>query len=171
MKGAKLLAKDIHMMSIEEVEFLQEVCESVLTPDAHIINIGAGVGTSLLAVQEVLPDATVFSVDIKQTPVAFSNVDKYGGDSSKFIRIIQNSAQVLRLFPFPVDMIFVDGAHDSQSVEKDALHGKPLVRDLGVMFFHDYDHPNLPELSGIVDAIMDDWYCLGKERYLIAFQQ
>ena len=171
MKGAKLLADKLHMMSVGEVELLQEICEGILPPDAHVINIGAGVGTSLLAVQEVLPEATIFSIDKVLASEAFVNMKTYGGDPSKIIKIVQDSAKVGQIFPYSVDMVFVDGAHDIPAVEKDIFYWKPLVRSLGVMFFHDYEHPNLPELSPVVNAMMDDWYRLGKDRYLVAFQR
>jgi cephalosporin hydroxylase len=69
-----------------------------------------------------------------------------------------------------LDLCFVDGAHHDSAVIADIEAWKPLVKDGGFMLFHDYDHPNVPGLTVIVDDMMADWKRIGSSRYLVAFQ-
>ncbi len=47
------------------------------------------------------------------------------------------SAEAARTFEQPVELLYIDGAHDHQSVLEDFLAWCPLVADGGVMAFHD----------------------------------
>ena len=42
----------------------------------------------------------------------------------------------------PVDLLFIDGSHDYDSVKSDTLLWEPKVMRGGTILFHDYDHPD-----------------------------
>ena len=42
-----------------------------------------------------------------------------------------------------VDLLFIDGHHDYESVKKNYMSWFPFVRKGGVILFHDYDHPDV----------------------------
>lgn len=55
------------------------------------------------------------------------------------------ASEVLRYHNFQADLIFVDGAHDPDSVKRDILGFYPLLCESGVMFGDDYQYQPLAE--------------------------
>ncbi|HEY3182509.1 MAG TPA: class I SAM-dependent methyltransferase [Gaiellaceae bacterium] len=99
-------------------------------------------------------------------------IDSHGGDShtgplstlSSFLRNLRRYGvrdrvvvhlgdvdEVARvLAPASFDVAFVDGLHTREAVERDAQLLRPLVRDGGVIAFHDYGRYDVTE---VVDAL------------------
>ena len=42
-----------------------------------------------------------------------------------------------------IDVLYIDGAHDSMSVARDVVLYVPMVKPGGVVFFDDYAHPDV----------------------------
>jgi hypothetical protein len=56
--------------------------------------------------------------------------------------------------PDPVDMVFLDGAHDRASVEADIDYWQPRTRKL--LCGHDYGHGDYPDVKAVVDERFGD---------------
>ena len=62
------------------------------------------------------------------------------GDADEFIDLfnINSSIEDDRF----INLLFIDGHHDYESVKKNTLRWENYVKDFGVILFHDYDHPD-----------------------------
>lgn len=56
--------------------------------------------------------------------------------------------------PNPVDMVFLDGAHDYDSVVADIKYWLPRTQRL--LCGHDYRHENYPDVQTVVDQLLGD---------------
>lgn len=160
----------IGMMTYEEVRLLQSSARKL--PDSPVvINIGAGVGTSSAAILEARPDAFVFSIDKRRKPDEQANLLRCGLDVSRCVRILGSSQVVGEHFPYNVDMVFVDGDHTVGGALADVKVWLPKITSgSGMIAFHDYDHPNLPDLKKVIDSRMHGYEEFGKHRYLIVYR-
>lgn len=161
---------NIHGMLIWEEALILKTCASMLPADPVIINIGAGAGTSAVAMLEERPDAFIFSVDKKESPLEWLNLRKCKIPITRCIRILGKSWDVGQDFPFQVNMVFVDGAHGDKAVEKDISAWMSCVVRGGIMAFHDYKHKNVPGLTKIVDSFMNGNEVIAEHRYMIAYK-
>lgn len=159
------------MMSRSEIDLLKQ--SAIQLPDNPVVvNIGAGAGTSVLAILETRPDAFIFSVDKKPVPLehqvlAQAKLLKL----NRVWRVIGDSSRVGKHWPYPIDLCFVDGAHHDEAVKADIRAWKPHVkRGTGFMLFHDYKHPNIPSMVAIVDRAMTREQRMGEARYLVCFR-
>lgn len=157
------------MMSTAEIDLLK-YCVSQLGPTPVIANIGAGVGTSAVAMLEARPESIIFSFDIKPIPEERENVIKAGFDPARVVRVLGNSWEKGYHFPIQFDLSFIDGAHYDLAVIKDIETFLPKTKAGGYILFHDYNHRNVPGLTKIVDEKMRGYKVIGTRRYLIAFQ-
>jgi precorrin-6B methylase 2 len=162
------LADKHGMMDHAEIQLLQK-CALMLHEDPIVVNIGAGLGTSVAAILEVRPSAFVFSVDKSPQPEERANIAGCGLDFTRCVRVLGLSWEVGINFPITVDLLFVDGSHEESSVRKDIAAWLPKVADDGVVLFHDYHHPKAPGVTKVVDAAMADYTVIGMERFLIAY--
>lgn len=162
------LAEKYGMLSVGEVTLIK-LCMNRLNPNPLVINIGAGVGTSPLAMLEARPDAFIFSIDTKPKSIERINLAAGGVDVSRILRILSDSAVAGRNWPYLIDLVFIDGDHTDKGVSEDIRYWIPLIVDGGIAIFHDYKHRNLPNLTGIVDRAMQKHEYIGEERYAVAF--
>ncbi len=171
--NARELAEKSRMLSVDEVEAIKYTVGLIHTEGRIpvVVNIGAGVGTSSMAILEARPDIFVFEVDKKMQQVAIENMQLSGLEQQRrLVRIIGKSWDVGRNWPFQVDMVFVDGAHHDEAVMADIVAWKPHVRPFGYMLFHDYNHHNIPSLTTIVDREMQGYDVVCRARFLIGYQ-
>ena len=168
---SNLLAENFGMMSVEEVALLKS-CASKLTYQSIVVNIGANVGTSALAILEVTEKSTIFSIDIKPCPEERENIINSGHTAYSVIRILGDSTRVVLGWnpKIEIDLLFVDGNHSEEALRRD-FEWVNFVRKGGFVLFHDYDHPNLPYMKPVILEFMKDHQLLGTERFLIAFQK
>jgi Methyltransferase domain len=75
---------------------------------------------------------------------------KHAPDVLRRTRVIRGTADTVRLLD-PVDVLFIDGAHDRPNVEKDHAAFAPLVKPGGLVSGHDYDD-FWPGVVGTVNA-------------------
>lgn len=137
----------------EDVDILHQLAHSL--PDSPVIvNIGACFGTSALALIENRLDAVLFSIDVQVCSQERDNLAMAGIPPSRVIRILGRSQEVGVLWPCKVDLVFVDGAHDRESIFDDILWWWPQLKPGGIMAFHDYGTPSLPHVKATVDDIM-----------------
>lgn len=55
----------------------------------------------------------------------------------------------------PQDFIFIDGAHDYESVKYDTALARTLLSPGGIVAWHDYQHPNNPDVAKLIHEIND----------------
>lgn len=169
MLTSKDLCEKHGMLIWPEAQILKK-CASLLPKDPIIVNIGAGVGTSAVAILEERPFAFVFSVDNKPAPKERIGLLACGIDISRCVRLLGKSWDVGRHFPYSVHMVFVDGAHGTKAVEQDIAAWLPNILPNGIMAFHDYKHPNVPELTDVVNSFMSTYEVIDEYRYMIAYR-
>ncbi len=169
MVMATELAIKYGMLSVGEVKLIHK-CVIMLPENPVIINIGAGFGTSVIAMLEKRSDAFIFSIDKKPRSEEYENLLASKIDTSRCLRILSDSRRAGKNFPYMVDMVFVDGDHSNEAVQRDIDSWLPKIAAGGVILFHDYKHPNVPGLTTVVDAAMTEHTKIGEERYLIAFK-
>jgi len=148
-----------------EIDVLQECVSEFYNP--VVINIGAGAGTSTIAFLEKNPNAVVFSVDIltderEITTNEHLRLDECGDDYlSRTKKIWGDSKVVGKNWPYPVDIVFVDGDHSPEGCLGDLEVWMPSIMSGGYIIFHDYGSPNWPGVKDVVDAIMEKEVGLG----------
>ena len=169
MTTSKDLCKAHGMLIWPEAQILKK-CASMLPENPVIINIGAGAGTSAIAMLEERPDAFIFSVDKEAAPLERLNLIKCSIDSKRCVRLLGKSWDIGSLFPFTVHMVFVDGDHGDKAVEKDISTWISKVLPGGIMVFHDYKHRNVPGLTKVVDSFMNGNEVIAEHRYMIAYK-
>lgn len=164
-----------HMLDHSEIDLLKS-CVQLLPASPVIINIGANVGTSSIAMLEERPDAFIFSVDLKRERERDSVIE-CGLDPSRIVRVLGDSAEIGKHWPYPFDLVFVDGSHTDEGVRADIEYWVMRLRPGGVVLYHDYNHPNYTRkpnvhLDDIVnEAMSDGWDRIGEARYLVAFRR
>lgn len=125
-------------MSYGEVDLLAALARGIQTADPVIVNIGAADGLSTVSFLEARSDAVVFSCDIGPCEREIENVRAAGLDATRVIRLLGRSQDTGAAFPYPCDLLFVDGGHDYASVKGDILAWLPHVKPGCVFAFHDY---------------------------------
>lgn len=119
----------------------------------NVIMLGAGPGVMLLAVLETNKDVPAYVVDIDEQALMYTrlHLSVIGADIN-VAAIHTNSAEAAVMFPDgSVDLLIVDADHSYESVKTDIQAWWPKVKELGYVFFHDYD--------------ADGTEFAGKERY------
>lgn len=169
MTTSEDLCKAHGMLIWEEAQILKQ-CAKMLPANPVIVNIGAGAGTSAIAMLEERPDAFVFSIDKVEAELERFNLKKCEIPITRCVRILGKSWDIGQDFPYPVNMVFVDGAHGDKAVEKDICTWISKVIPGGIMAFHDYKHDNVPGLTKVVDSFMDGYEVIAEHRYMIAFK-
>lgn len=168
------LAQKYRMLSTNEIDLIK-LCVAKLPDKPKIINIGANIGTSTCAMLEANKNAFIFSLDTKPCVEEKENLVKCGLPSNQVLRVLGDSTKIdTKLWPFMVDMVFVDGSHTIEGVTKDCQNWKPFARH--TILFHDYAHPNYTHngenlFDQTVDELMKDWKRIGQARYLVAFER
>lgn len=64
------------------------------------------------------------------------------------------SSEVLPALPPVFDLVFIDGAHDYESVSRDTELATALLRPGGMLVFHDYRSTHDPEVTLAVDELI-----------------
>lgn len=133
----------------EEVDALKELT-AALPKNAHIINIGAGNGTSGLAFMEARPDVRVTTIDIQLESSPFGCL---AGEEAVFRSAgfwgdprheqIHGDSKVVgahwRETREMVDLVFVDGGHQEHEAWGDISIWRANLKPGGVLVVHDYE--------------------------------
>lgn len=145
-----------------EVDLLQDLARS-LPVGAHIVNIGAGNGTSGLAFMEARPDLRVTTIDIQRESSPFGCLEGeeavfksagFWGDP-RHTQIHGDSKDVAKTWAHgPVDLVFVDGGHQEHEARGDILGWLPHIVPGGLMAVHDYEK-EVKAWLGVNKAVKD----------------
>ena len=145
---------------IEIEELYKTVIE--LSP-TRVLEIGTARGGSLyLWTQAATEDATIVSIDLPEGEfggaypicrIPFYKTFSQPGQTLHLIRGNSHEAQTIEkvgiLFDnHPIDFAFIDGDHTYEGVKADFLNYGPLIREGGIIGFHDIlPRPDLPEIQ------------------------
>lgn len=151
--------------SLEERLKLEEWAKELHEKVGNFLSFEIGTfcaGTSALLAQF----GTVITVD------PYGLKESYGmiGNYAEMFRNIERLKLVDRVFPvigtseflcyiedsIDVGIVFVDGAHDYESVYSDILHTADSVLQYGMMVFHDYVTPEATQWPGVNKAV-NEW--------------
>ena len=159
MRAFKFCGPDPKPLSIEEAKGLAQVAE-MLPYDPVIFQIGAYIGASTVALLETRQDAIIFSLDIKPSLQEIVNVRECGLDHTRVIRLLGDSSDIGRHWPFQCDFLYIDGDHREPQVRKDIETWLPTVKEGGLIGFHDYIPKPGPKIKGRVAKVVDEMIAL-----------
>lgn len=129
-----------------------------------IVNIGAGAGTSALAIYEARVDEGEFHL----TTVDISRGGPLGGMSSErnaFLtagydwfpeQLLGASHEIGKAWPESrkIDMLFIDDGHLEHEIRGDIEAWIEHMRVSGYVLFHDYGSKEWPDVKMVVDEVM-----------------
>lgn len=133
-----------------------------LPKGATVVNIGAGSGTSGLALAEAGKNLHITTVDISEGgPLGGmqneKNVFELAGREDLPRQILGDSKEVgLNWNEDPMDMIFVDAGHLKNEIEGDIEAWWPHLERGGIMIFHDYGRDVWPDVKLVVDDFIHE---------------
>jgi predicted O-methyltransferase YrrM len=147
-----------------EVYAMQAFAHS-LPAGSTVVNIGAGSGTSSLAMTEANPSLKIWTVDISLSgPLGGMENERnaFAGTGLTLpTQILGDSKEIGRNWPVEgapdqLDLIFVDGDHSIEGITGDILAWKGHVKPGGLMLFHDYTRDVWQDVKPVVDKMMAD---------------
>jgi predicted O-methyltransferase YrrM len=170
----------------KEVSFLFEMVES-LPDDPLVVNIGAGSGTSGVAILEARKDSFLVTVDLhdKVRPEGALGNERAQMKIGKFMQrraeICSDSTIAGKNWwehkeePWwrrKVDMVFHDAAHDETTLTTEIEAWLPRVRAKGIIAVHDYASENWGGVVSVVDELLRSRFkFIGHAETLIAFRK
>ncbi len=140
----------------------------MLPENAVCVNIGAGEGTSCMAVIEARPDLvpTFYSIDISPGDNPFGglinekkNFKEYGVPLPN--QILGDSSIVAETWDKKLDYLFIDGDHQWDGVVKDIVNWTKFMKHGGYVLFHDYNHAVWGDVKKACDKYMKDFNFVG----------
>lgn len=161
------LQRDFHYLYPGEVPALKSLVNQ-LPSNPLVINIGAGAGTSGLAIIESRPDVVLVTIDITEDSSPFGCLEAerdvmnragYGstwqkrwwqirGDSKLVGKAWGTAAMYVEYFGATFsfaapNMVFVDGDHSYEGCKGDIEAWFPHLKDGGIMAVHDFEKENI----------------------------
>jgi len=137
-------------LSSEEKEIMQEYISDV--SEGIVVEIGMGRGGTALLLQRWLPDCRIYTIDpypkMDIIPVLVdSGITVFRGTSAAVSKLWDEG---------PINLLFIDGAHDFQSLITDVASWLPFLSDDGVVIFDDYEPPNRGGASNLAVKVCLD---------------
>lgn len=151
-----------HYLTHLEAAALKDLAR-FLPKDAHIVNIGAGNGTSGLVFMEARPDLQVTTIDIQCESSPFGclageeAVFKSAGfwGDPRHTQIHGDSKDVGMTWQYgKVDMVFVDGGHQYHEAKGDIVIWLPHIKAGGILAVHDYEK-TVKAWKGVNEAVKE----------------
>ena len=183
---AKELCEAYGYLFPAELTLLLELVK-MLPKDPLVVNIGAGVGTSGVAILEARTDSFLVTVDLheKVRPEGALGNERVQMKRSKFMQrraeICSDSALAGKSWfdnknePWwrrKVDMVFHDAAHDETGVAAEIEAWIPRVRARGIIAVHDYTSEYWGGVVKTVDKLLGPNYkFIDHADTLIAFRK
>lgn len=164
-KETEKLVKAFGFLYPEEAELLEETARD-LKKDAVVVNIGAGAGTSALAIIEQRNDLakTTYTIDLRDDD------NPFGGHMNE--RNAFRNAGMLELLPNQikgdskkigkewsgqkVDLLIIDGDHSTEGCLGDIKSWEPNLKSTALVLIHDYQAEKWPAVKNVVDKIIKE---------------
>lgn len=157
------LVERLGYMTIEEVTVLKDLANT-LPENSRVLNIGAGMGTSALALLEARDDLYLYSIDteddshlgsLRREREALQEAGLWSSDRIK--QIHGDSREIGKTWVEGIiDLVFVDDGHYYEHVKGDIETWLPYIRYDGLIVFHDYKGQYDMGVSKAVDELMGD---------------
>lgn len=158
----------------EEIALLKQLASlvGVKHPQPLFINLGAGAGTSSLAMAEGCPHAQIVTFDINQEHFDLERkAFRYNRRLSCPTQVLASSHANHSELNLRPHLVFVDADHSKKAVRADIKEWLPRITNGGIIALHDYDHPDYPGVRAAVDALLSHHECLGPVTHTtIAFE-
>ena len=162
----KKLVEAFGFLYIDEAQLLMDVAD-VLKPGAIVVNVGAGVGTSALAILEQRPDLapTFYTVDKRDDDNPFGGMlnELHAFQNAKMTHLLPHqikgdSSAVGRAWgEKPIDFLIIDADHSAAGLLLDMEAWLPHLAIGGFVAFHDYHTSKWPDVYDVIeDTIMKD---------------
>lgn len=164
-KDATQLALALGYLTPSEVLAIKKLARDCEDYRPLFVNIGAGGGTSALAMREARPKSVIYSVD-SSPGGPFGGLE---GERNAFDdamqeypnQILGDSGAVAAEWRFgKIDFLFVDDGHHRLDVERDIDSWLPHMCKGGVIAFHDYGRKAWPDVRAVVDEKMAAYECI-----------
>lgn len=169
---------DFRYLDLDVINGLKELARS-LGPDPFVVNLGAGFGTSALALLESRDDLRLVTVDCQEEPTEIGslmderNSMREAGlfEDSRYEQIQGYSAEIGKSWDRGLlDMVFVDASHSYEACKEDALAWLPCIKENGIVAFHDYWARWNYGVIEAVDEVMEGYERIMLASCLIAFK-
>ena len=157
MNSFNLCGPDPRPMSCIEVDALKETVYK-LPKNPIIIQIGAYIGLSTMAILEARPDTFIFSIDIKPHPEEKENLLRAYLPANQVVRVLGDSSEIGKHWPVKCNLLFIDGDHRYPAVKADIGTWVPKVKKGGLVAFHDYILPPYTTRSRVQVAVDEYFY-------------
>ena len=129
---------------VEEVQALKDLVR-MLPSEPEVLQIGAGAGTSSLAILEARDDVRLTTIDIEAGDSPFGSlfaekkVVTEAGHINRLTQVHGDSRYVdLERDALPFHMIFIDGDHSYEGCRADIIDYMAHLVNGGIMAIHDY---------------------------------
>lgn len=137
------------MFGEADMKVLKEEIEK-LEPGQIYLEIGVDEGRSMAVAHHYAKEGVfIIGIDIHDVyphPASIGRgvfAEKEGiiGIGRRGFFIHGDADEFVELWNKPIDLLFIDGHHNYDSVKDNALKWIPKVKEDGVVLYHDYDHP------------------------------
>lgn len=165
-----------------ELHALQALVKQI-PANSVVVNVGAGSGTSGLALAESRDDILLYTIDNSPSgPLGGMENERNAFDASPFANIperwpnqvLGDSREIAKrwysICPSLIDFIFIDDGHLEPEITGDILGWQPHMTANGIMVFHDYGSHHWPDVKKVVDKLMKPYDVISKVDTLIAFR-
>lgn len=148
-----------------DMAVMKEECEKLKAGDVYV-EIGVDEGRSARVFHEYAPEGVYgIFIDIHDhgpvpnvtiSRAVFMEQEGMVGLGKRGFYIHGDADEFATLLRGPISLLFIDGHHSYEDVEKNTLMMEPLVKKGGVILFHDTDY------TDGVPKFLDDYYGVGK---------
>lgn len=176
---AEWVARNYGYMTVDEVQELFFIARNIIRKSPVFVNIGAGSGTSSIAMSEANLNARVYSVDISPGgPLGGLEgerhvFEKFGLNPP--IQILGDSKDVgprwREICDEKINLLFIDDGHSHEDITNDITCWYDHVYVGGIIVFHDYGSNDWPAVKEVVDRLMEGSMKLVHVDTLIAFRK
>lgn len=134
------LARSRLFLTVEDVDLIISLVKDLPVKFPVIADIGAGSGTTALAVMSQNSRAKLTTIDINAENVGWTrkNVEPYYS-MDRWNGIVSDSVEAAKLFDDRhFHMVMLDTSHEYEATKQEIVAWLPKLKHNGVFWFHDY---------------------------------
>lgn len=158
-----------------EVELLADVASETCVSSPVFVNVGAGTGTSGLALREGCNNAMIYTIDISPGgPLGGLQNERNSFSGTGLVlptQILGGSIDVARSWPYgKIDLLVIDDNHLYDHVIEEIPAWLVHMRPGGLVAFHDYSSAHWPGVKSAIDESMTAHKVYKQADTLIVFR-
>jgi len=159
---ARALAASRSFLLEEDVDCIQGLVRVLDSRSPlYVVDLGAGSGTTALAVLDERPDARIVTVDIDPTALHWAGRAVHNAYPEAVWRMAEASAEDVAAIRFPHDdpvhLLLHDASHERDQVERDLRAWCAFLPANTPIWVHDYSSPpaawGQPASPGVAEAV------------------